>query len=186
MRKNTKCTLLLFGIIYILAIILNLGARSGTTFHICVFLILIILIALLYFYWLITGLHNKQWFFAFKVLVIPLLIMAIHYLLNYNRIKLDGSKAEWCSFICGENSNYPSNYTHKNFRQIKIGMTQREVVGLVGEPLQIWPYDYQNRKVSEITGYKYCMDGLDTHHRNRVVLLKSDTVISITHNFYYD
>jgi hypothetical protein len=186
MRKDTKWTIILFGTISILAFVLNLGITSGTDFHVFVFFTVMILAAIIYFYWLIKGLLNKQWFFSFKVLATPLIIIAVHFLLNYDRIKMDGKKAELYSLILGENSNYPSDFTHRGFRQIQIGMTKKELLSLVGEPLQIWPYNYKVGKTSDTLGYKYCMDGLDTHHRVRIVLLRSDTVISIGHDFYFD
>lgn len=149
MSKETKWTIILFGTISILAFVLNLGITSGTDFHVIVFFTVMLLAAIVYFYLLIRGLLNKQWFFSLKVLVTPLIILGVHFLINYDRIKMDGKKAELCSLMLGENSNYPSDYTHRGFRQIQIGMSKKELLSLVGEPLQIWPYNYQVNKQSD-------------------------------------
>ena len=186
MKKESKWTLILSASICVLALILNLGITAGTDFHLYGAFTIIILGAVLFIYWLIKGLQREQWLFAFKVLVTPLLIIAANCLLHYDRIKMDGKRAELCSFFLGENSNYPWRFTHKAFRQIKTGMTKKEVIDLVGEPFEVWPYNYSGDKTSDTTGYKYCMDGLDTHHRVRIVLLQSDRVVTVTHCFYFD
>jgi len=171
MTRKLHWTLILFAIAAILGVGLNM-------------LTFLFLSTFVFLYWLLRGLYKRQWYFALKVLLTPFTILIIHCLLNYDRIQTDGKKAELYSLF-DDDSNYSPDFSQHAFNKIKIGMTKMQVIELVGEPLQIFPYEGSTIHTDKL-GFQYCRSIHDASYRVRVVHFNGDTVIRIIKEFYYD
>lgn len=130
---------------------------------------------------------STSWFY--KIVISVVLIATFHYVWNYSRIQIDGLQPELCSLIYGEDSRYSSGFSHRAFNKIRPGMTKKQVLDLVGEPLQVFLFtkDIPAFSISlNQQGYKYCVADSDTNYRLRIVYFYGDIVTGILKEYYYD
>lgn len=124
-----------------------------------------------------------------KIVLTFVIIVSFHLIWNFDRIKIDGFRPEMTSLLYGEDSRYSPNFSHHAFDKIKPGMTKKQVLELVGEPLQIFPFTkdiYESTIPINQFAYKYCVTDSDTNYRLRIVYFKNDTVTEVLKEYYYD
>lgn len=96
-------------------------------------------------------------------------------------LKLDGySGLIFRILLNTDDSKYSKNYSHQKFLKIKKGMTQKEVLKILGEPMYI-----ENMK-QNIIRLQYSESPKDTHYRLRSIYLKNNKVDGIFSEFYVD
>ena len=85
-------------------------------------------------------------------------------------------------------TEYAAGYTHEGFSQIEVGMTEAEVIEILGEPLICWrPYQYTNFiEKRHFVGLQYSDSPSDTHYRLRQVYLENGIVKEVIGYFYID
>jgi len=75
---------------------------------------------------------------------------------------------------------FADEYTDKGFLKINKGMTEKEVLEILGEPIVRWePRD-------EIVGFQYSESPSSTHYRLRQVYLKDKIVVERIGYYYID
>lgn len=58
-----------------------------------------------------------------------------------DRIRIDGASVEMIGLMTLMNTQYSKDYSHAGFRRIKVGMSEQEVLDILGEPLKrVGPY----------------------------------------------
>lgn len=105
-----------------------------------------------------------------------------------DRIRIDGLTAEGILM----NTQYADDYSHAGFRRIKVGMSEQEVLDILGEPLRrLGPYvdgfDGFAEK-GQYVAWIYSMPPnlRNTNYRARSVLMNHGVVVSVSGHFYAD
>lgn len=94
-------------------------------------------------------------------------------------LSLDGySSLAWHLLFPIEDTEYSDSYSHKKFLKIKKGMTEKEVIDILGEPLAIFP------PTIDIKAFQYSESPSSTHYRLRQVYFK-DGIVSERVSYYY-
>jgi hypothetical protein len=88
-------------------------------------------------------------------------------------------------------TQYAEGYSHNAFIQIEHGMSENEVLELLGEPLARWtPYSYKNKtrwpEKAHFIGLVYSRSPSSSSHRLRDVILDDGIVTEIRGYFYAD
>lgn len=98
---------------------------------------------------------------------------------------LDGIVGYLCEIIFGE-TVYSTEYRESDFRRLKIGMTEEQVLKLLGEPLfknpyhpDVWFYSY-GKPVRDDIGET------NSDYTERIVKFGDGVVIEIHHAFYFE
>jgi hypothetical protein len=105
-----------------------------------------------------------------------------------DRIQIDGLSTE----LVPMNTHYADGYSHAGFRRIRIGMSEQEVLDILGEPLD--PYELftpRNPLSPEKVREAYLLYSRppslkDTNYRCRVVVMDKDVVVEIIGHFVAD
>lgn len=110
------------------------------------------------------------------------------YLLRYDIIKLDGIGGEIFGLITESDTRYTESYSHDKFSSIKIGMTEKQVIEIIGEPIVRWkPYLYSKyTEKIHFVGLQYSESPSDTNYRLRQIYLDNGKVAEIISYFYLD
>ena len=87
------------------------------------------------------------------------------------------------SLAAVEDTVYSSGYSEKSFATLRVGMTERQVSALLGEPLEL--YTVTDDGVP-LLGWKYSRCANDHSYRVRCVLFREGRVDRIIHHFYLD
>jgi hypothetical protein len=89
---------------------------------------------------------------------------------------------------CIPDTKYSVGYTDEKFASIKIGMTEKQVLDILGEPLTRWrPYQHTNFKDKRhFVGLQYSESPSGTHYQLRQVYLDSGIVAEKIQYFYID
>lgn len=127
-------------------------------------------------------------------LYLALLVVALasYAALTAPRIRIDGFLAEPFDLLGLTDTQYAEGYTHRGFNRIEVGMKEREVIGILGEPLYRWsPYDARSvrKRFPEKAHYvalSYSRSPSSTHYRLRQVILDRGVVKEIRGYFYMD
>ena len=118
------------------------------------------------------------------LLLMLLISTATGYALRREVIRLDGFIGEISGLLLTTDTQYAPHYSHRNFAQLKVGMTEQEVIDLVGEPLKRWqPY---NKNQPPFTVFQYSQSPSDTHYRLRQVHFGEGRVVEVVSYFYGD
>ena len=112
---------------------------------------------------------------ALVVTLIVLSLAAVH------RYHLDGLNGWLLSLGAEEDTEYAAGYSDKAFRNVRSGMTEANVLALLGEPLEKSP-----RRPDGTEGWRYARSPSDASYRVRVIRLRHGIVTSVRHHFYYD
>jgi len=105
-----------------------------------------------------------------------------------DRIRIDGLTTEGVLM----NTQYADDYSHAGFRRIKVGMSEQEVLDILGEPLsRLGPYAYGNERFPENGHYVSLIYSSppnlrNTNYRARVVLMDNGAVIEVYGRFSAD
>lgn len=124
-----------------------------------------------------------------KLLIAIFLISTTHLLFNYHRIQIDGWGAEWYSIFFGEDTVYSKDFSNRNFRKVKIGMTEKQVVNLLGQPLSKFAYKWVDNKTyldKRFIGFKYSETPNSSDYRLRIIHIDKGIVVGIMGEFYLD
>ncbi len=124
-----------------------------------------------------------------KIILVPLIIVTIHLMFNYHRITIDGERAEIFSFMLGEDTRYSDKFTHYNFTKIKLGMTEQQVLALLGQPLSKFAYHWVDNKTfnsGRFIGLKYSDSPTSDNYRLRIIHLDKGVVVRVMGEFYFD
>lgn len=122
----------------------------------------------------------------FIIAIILFIVFALPY--ASARVRIDGLMAELSALLLSSDTNYSQDYTHEGFDQITEGMSEQEVLELIGEPLKLWnPYKYgfQPEK-ADYYAFVYSESPTFTHYRLRQVILEDGIVKEIRGYFYVD
>jgi hypothetical protein len=120
--------------------------------------------------------------------ILFIILCAIYISIRWNYIRLDGITGEICGIFFHTDTKYSMNYSHHKFVQVKIGMTENEVINILGEPIKRWnPYlgDDYNIKNNYIA-FEYSISPSDTHYRLRSVHFFKGKVNLVNNCFYLD
>jgi hypothetical protein len=109
------------------------------------------------------------------------LLLVIHLFRNYT--PLDGFSGMFFASMFGEDTIYAAGYSDTGFRSIQIGMTQNEVFGKIGTPLNIWTNDWA--KDGSI-GMRWTKSAHDSNYRCRVLQFIDSKVVDKHSEYYLD
>jgi hypothetical protein len=108
------------------------------------------------------------------------------------RITIDGLIGEPFDLLGCTDTQYGDGYSHWGFKRIEIGMTEQEVIAILGEPFYRWA-PYGGRSTSKrfpekahFIGLVYSRSPSSTHYRLRQVNLDNGFVVEIRGYFYVD
>lgn len=92
------------------------------------------------------------------------------------------------SIILPEDTKYSLGYSHEKFKQIKLGMTEKQVIQILGEPQLRWrPYLCTNFvEKRHFVGLQYSESPSGSNYRLRQIYLDNGVVSEIIHYFYID
>lgn len=112
----------------------------------------------------------------------------IYYSYNHDRITLDGIQGEILMVVFKPETHYAEQYTHKSFAKVRKGMTEHEVMKLLGKPICRWrPYRFTNFKnKAHFVGFQYSESLSDTHYRLRQVYFENGKVAEVIAYYYID
>ncbi len=92
------------------------------------------------------------------------------------------------TLILQPDTNYSSGYTDEKFESINIGMTEKQVLDILGEPLTRWrPYrktKFQDK--AHFVGLQYSESLSSGHYNLRQINLDNGKVAEIISYFYVD
>ncbi len=127
----------------------------------------------------------RRLLYIISFLIVTILI---DYSFRGDIIKLDGISGEVWGLMTQADTKYSGGYGHNKFGKIKLGMTEKEVIDLIGEPLIRWqPYSYTNYKdKSHFIGLQYSESPSSTNYRLRQVYLDNGKVAEIISYYYHD
>jgi hypothetical protein len=125
-----------------------------------------------------------------KIIIAIILIITVHGIINYYRIKIDGYKAEAHCLIFGEDTNYSKDFSHHIFQNIEIGMTEKQVLNLLGQPLFKFSYKWvvgnEMGNKGRFIGFKYSESPSGRDYRLRIIHLDNGIVVRIIGELYLD
>ncbi len=103
-----------------------------------------------------------------------------------DRVRLDGIKGEIYGTIFSPSTNYATDYSHAKFLAIKKGMTEEEVIKILGQPIDRFnPYPSFKDSIFNV-GLRYAKGSdANAHYRLRIIYLRKGTVIERRSQFYY-
>ena len=119
-------------------------------------------------------------------LAVIMLMGFIYYTCRRDVIKLDGILGELLMLIASPETRYAKHYTHSGFTKVQKGMTEQEVMNILGKPLVRWPC---NKNFSTNTHYvclQYSESPSGTHYRLRQVCLDNGKVAEVIACYYID
>lgn len=125
-----------------------------------------------------------------KIFLLPFIFIIVHYCYNYERIQADGLDSEIFVFLYKEEeTEYSVDYSHRKFNNIEIGMSEKEALEIVGEPISKYSknkYGHATDTLSNEVTFLYSIPKNGGHYRQRQLSLKDDKVVVIGKSFYYD
>lgn len=123
------------------------------------------------------------------VIIVLLNVILIYLTSHFNRVCLDGIEGEFFGSILCTDTKYSTEYSHKKFNAIRIGMTDEEVVDILGQPLITW-LPYRNNRLfpekKNYVGFQYSESPSSTHYRLRQINFSKGRVVEIKSYFYVD
>jgi len=120
----------------------------------------------------------------FRFISIASLLILAYFIFQRDAIKLDGLSGEIFGLLIESDTQYSGKYSHKKFSKLRVGMTEEQVVNLIGEPLSKWqPYTGEK---SHYIGFVYSKSPSSTNYRYRLVNFEHGKVAEIVSYFYTD
>lgn len=86
----------------------------------------------------------------------------------------------WFFSSLGDDTEYAPGYSDHGFRRIRIGMTEQEVLSLVGPPLARGPMRGTNQT------WVWSRSPSDGNYRVRTVIFENERVSKVNHGFHLD
>lgn len=112
-----------------------------------------------------------------------------------DRIRIDGPSVELMGLLTLMNTQYAEDYSHAGFRKIKTGMTERQVLDILGKPLKrIGPYQDHPCGTTQCPAeghylslvYSMPPNLRNTNYRARNLTLDDGSVVKIHGDFHAD
>jgi len=99
------------------------------------------------------------------------------------KLRIDGYYSLLCELTStdSENTRYAEDYTDKKFLSLKNGMTESQVIGVIGKPISIW----NNSKIKGEYILMYSESPTGQDYRMRKVMIKDSIVVNVF-GFYYN
>ncbi|WP_460501102.1 outer membrane protein assembly factor BamE domain-containing protein [Hymenobacter agri] len=95
----------------------------------------------------------------------------------------------WLLYRFNNPTQYASNYSESNFQEVTVGMSEQQVVELLGSPLAKWePYQYSNYiNRQHYIGYTYSRsESGEGDYEVRQINFDRGKVAEVRHYRYYD
>lgn len=134
-----------------------------------------------------TSMHRST-----LLIVIPFMFLLVYAAFAWTRIKIDGIMGEPFDLLGCTDTQYAEGYSHWRFDSIEVGMTEHDVIAILGEPLYRWA-PYGGRSTSKrfpekahFIGLVYSRSPSSTHYRLRQVNLDNGVVAEVRGYFYVD
>ena len=116
-----------------------------------------------------------------------ILFLGIIYVANHHRRKIDGLSGEIYGLLLSTDTHYASNYSHQSFSKVKKGMTEKEVLSLLGEPLYRSQVPQKaNQSVLDYDKWFYSRSPSNTHYRIRQIKFREGKVSKLIGYFWVD
>jgi len=126
----------------------------------------------------------------FTAAVLFSLLLGIYYHIAADRIRIDGFSGEVCDLLLMTDTKYADGYSQEGFSRIRKGMTEHEVLDILGEPLARWsPYDFPHTPYPEkahFVGLEYSRSPSSKNYRLREVYLDNGVVAQVIGYLYWD
>jgi len=116
-----------------------------------------------------------------KRLIIALCVLGVSAAIITQVYSLDGLTGVFFSLGEKENTTYASGYTDAAFRKVRLGMSSKDVLSLLGPPLG--KYDLAN---PDRVLWQYSKEIEDLSFRVRNVIFRSNEVCTVIHEYYID
>jgi hypothetical protein len=105
----------------------------------------------------------------------------------FNQDSLDGGENLLFRMAFKSDTEYSQGYTEKKFASIKHGMTEKQVLLILGKPLKRRNiYNYPKPGKESDIFYEYSWSPANTHYRRRYIHFENGRVTQIQHYFYID
>ena len=123
------------------------------------------------------------------LLLTVFILVVIDFCVNPDRIMLDGFTGEIAGLFLKTDTVFSSGYSHYKFNRLKTGMSETEVIDIIGPPLAEWRQYENNRfhpdKQQYIT-YLYSQSPSSINYRLRQVSFDRGRVAELKAYFYFD
>ena len=87
------------------------------------------------------------------------------------------------SFVSRANTEYTKNFSTEKFNTVKIGMTEEQVLAILGEPM----YRYTDNRIQlSYSGTKNSLSDFTGWESTRVYLNKEHIVIEVASNIFFN
>ena len=87
------------------------------------------------------------------------------------------------SFVSRANTEYTKNFSTEKFNTVKIGMTEEQVLAILGEPL----YRYTDDRIQlSYSGTKNFLSDFTGWESNRVYLNNKHIVVDVVSNIFFN
>lgn len=105
-----------------------------------------------------------------------------------DRIKIDGLGGELVALLSSMDTEYADDYSHSGFNRIQVGMSEKEVLRVLGEPLvRCRPYMHTRSKhKAHIVSFEYSESPSSTNYRLRQVYMNQGIVEEKIGRIYLD
>jgi hypothetical protein len=122
------------------------------------------------------------------IITIFLIVLGLLWILRPEKTKIDGLSGEIWNLMFATDTKYAKGYSDKAFNKIEIGMTEEEVLNLIGEPLTRWtPFSHTNSpNKAHYIGLQYSESPSSTNYRLRQVYINNGVVAEVIGYFYVD
>ena len=98
---------------------------------------------------------------------------------TYHFRSMDGLDGLFFSRLFQEDTIYAPGYSDTAFRKVTVGMSQAEVLALLGPPISEW-------EACDNMAMGWSKSPGDTHYRQRVVFFQNGVVTKTLSEFYVD
>ena len=96
-------------------------------------------------------------------------------------VKLDGFSGNFKRILFNtDDSKYSEGYSNSKFLKIENGMSMKQVLNIIGEPIRA------DKSDSEYICFWYSMSLNSTHYRRRNIIFDKDIVIKVDSEYYVD
>ena len=121
-------------------------------------------------------------FFGLIITTVTILLF-----INHERIKIDGISGELLSLHLRPDTKYSAGYSHEGFNMVTVGMSEKEVLEILGEPLVRWlPYDHSDDEEKENwVSFQYSESPSSSHYRLRQVLFNEKGTVEKKTGYYW-
>lgn len=87
------------------------------------------------------------------------------------------------SFVSRANTEYAKNFSTEKFNTVKIGMTEEQVLAILGEPI----YRYTDNRIQlSYSGTKNSLSDFTGWESNRVYLNNEHIVVEVASNIFFN